>query len=340
MSEIINITTDDLINLPIVNETGGEDLILINQDKTNKQILLKDLLQYIITLIPVENTEFTNSKNIDELLKSITDKLFHLNSSDINWDGEMKMEYNNVKELLIFILDELNSYSNGINSDQIYFKIDSTTPDSAVDLNGKTLEEVINYILNNYRENEDNIDTDDIIVDTSGWTKVDRPLEDSTKSDLQTIVDSLYTMINERADKNKNVYVRNSENIVISYGSEEELIVNIKVIRSTMLKININPTILCNYPGTFHLSIYKQDQFVDEFYDSLTGGYHTLEYFSYVSLNVPENIDYVVNDIRIYMSFSPDIQHEEALVDDDIVCNLYRNNLRLLFQGEDISSEQ
>ena len=331
MTDTTSTNIDELVNAPIVETTASEDFIVINHEKAIKQITLGQLMSKVIDLIPIANTEFPGSLNLDTLLKAITYKLFHLSTSDIVYDGEINMEYGNLKEILIFILDKLNGYENGISSSKITYTPSVDTPEHAADIEDYSIEGMINYVLNNYRYGNISISSEDVSVDLSTWSKNDLP-DGTTETDLQTAFDNMYQVMIHKSDKTKKIYASTQEDIEFSSGVIANIAeLNIKAIMNTMLDITTCFNITCNVPGVLSILVYNDGVLIDSFEDALTTGVHTINQFTFASLKLEENKNVFL--LTTDAIFTPDDNTGDILVP----AVIERGKMRLLYQGYDIS---
>lgn len=328
MADNVFTSIEDLLNVQMTESSAGEDFVIINQEKGIKQITLTNLISNVLELIPTENNEFPESLNLDTLLKAITYKLYHLSAADIGYDGEINMEYGNLKNLLIFVLNKLNTYENGISSEQITYSVGADTPEHASELEGQTVEQILNYILNNYRYNEESVSSEEISVNTSSWESSGSTTETVT---LQTALDSMYQTIINKSDKTKKIYASNSETIEFLANTTTNIAeLNIKAEANTMLDITTCFTITCNVPGVITLMLYRGEDLIDTFEDALTTGMHTINQFAYTSLSVGDENSFTITTNAV---FTPDYNTGDI----DIPAVIDIGKLRLLYQGADIS---
>ena len=323
-----------IINAPVTDVAAGEDFIIINQEKDIKQVALVQLMSKVIDLIPIESNEFPKALNLDVLLKEITYRLFHLSTSDIGYDGDINMEYGNLKNVLIFILDKINSYENGLASKDIVYEINADTPNHVMSLESKSIEDMINYILNNYRYGNTPIIGEDISIDISSWDGGDYP--DNTinaTTNLQKAFDTVYDIIANKTDKTKKIYASNTDAIELFNGVTEDIAtIGISINSDTMLEITGCVSITCNVPGVFSTIVYKNGSVIDSFEDALTTGNHTINTMTYTDLKNDSDSS-ATYSVSIKGIFIPDENTGDIL----IPASIDIGKCRLLYQGYNIS---
>lgn len=163
---------NDLVSVPETDTVSGEDYLILDQSKEINQIRLNDLCKFIGDLIPIANKVFPQALTLNAVLAEITNKLNLITARDIAYDGEIHQELSTVNGVLTYLLDTMSQYGEGVNPDNITWIASGDTPKHVTDDLGSSsasLDDIINYILNQYMYGSSTIEPSKIVADTTGW---------------------------------------------------------------------------------------------------------------------------------------------------------------------------
>ena len=312
----MDITDINLSALPTIEVVNPEDYIPVNREKESKQITFKNLSSYILSLIPTSDKNYPEAITLESLISAISNKIATLSVADISYNGEIHMEYGNLRSLLTYMLDSLDSLHNdGISSKNVSFTPDGDTPLHVTNESGgsKSVHYMLNYILNNYRYLKENISADLSDVDISMWDNIYKPNGSENKDiiTVQQAITQIYDIIANQTKKLERLFYSNASSIEYINDDESKVIGSFEVTtRSTqILTIRLSNTIICDLPGILNIKVYKDNLVIQEFEDALTTGAHSVTPFTFISLPVQEE----AYKIKIVAKYNKDI------IDDDIL---------------------
>lgn len=327
---------DNLNSIEQVNSVSQEDYVLINKEKELKQASFMTICTELSKWIAVNNKHFPQAIVLDDFMKEISEKLFTLSTKDIIYDGEIHQEYGNLRAILTYILDQLSSfYDGGFKSENVTFIPDGDTPSHFSQESGgaKTIQETINYILNNYRYLGENIDSTLSDVDISEWDASLKPdgYESKNKITVQQAISQLYDIIAVQTKKFERLFYMNDSSIDFLNDNDIISMDSFTVRPKTttqMFTMRMSFSIICNMPGVLTIKVFKDGTKMYEMEDALTSGTHTLNPFTFMNLPLREE----PYTITMKATYQKDYEDDNA----DIAATIPKTSFTMILEGYDL----
>lgn len=299
---------NDLVSVPETETVSAEDYVILNIAKEIKQIQIRDLCSFIGDIIPIIDEVFPKALTLNDIIKTITNKINTINAREIGYDGEMHMEYGTVHAIISYILDIINKYeTGGFKGSNVEFIPSEDTPDRVIErFPSASINDILNYILDSYRHSDDDISQQDIVANTSTWDISDT---DGIKT-LQDQIDKLYTLSTKESIYG-NIYESNPTSIELSRNDTDiYTIANDNMIKhlSGAIEIAFSISINCVVPGTLYIGVFKDNELVQSFNSSLPVGDSIISPFTFT--NITDEIDTPFN-MKIKIGFKKDIKSNE-----------------------------
>lgn len=298
LPNIKDVLANELEDASIVSP---EDYFFTIQAKELVQVRFGQMLKAIEMYCPMEMDRYPGASTLKNLLKDVIDDLHSLKSSDIGYDGELHREYGTVKSVLTYILDTIaNISASGVKGEGITLDPTGDTPQFVIDelAGANRLIDVINYIYNNYRYGGTPVPGIEVSIDGGTYKALDldlsKILDQNGKISAQNLFNRIYKYATETLDHTKTIKVFNTSPHIMPATEECIKPVNIFILApvTTEIEYDIQIKILCNMPGTLHVSIAEKDNpgvIHDEFYDALTTGWHVLHYTGFHTVEVDKD---------------------------------------------------
>lgn len=300
---------NDLISVPESKTISKEDYVLLNIAKEIKQMQLADLCAFLGDIIPIENDVFQQALTLNDIIKAITDKINTTTAREIAYDGELHMEYGNVNSVLHYLLDIIDKYeSGGFESTKVSYIPTEDTPDRVIDRfpTDITVNDILNYILTEYRHSDDSISQEDIVSNTTTWD-----IEHSKNiNTLQDQLDKLYVLAVQESIYG-NIYGANSADIELSKtDTDVYTVLDSKILKRLdgIMEIAFCVSIDCNVPGTLYIGVFKDNNAIQEFNIALPVGSNVITPFTITNI---EGCQEDPCSIKIKIGYKKDISSNE-----------------------------